>query len=250
MKVYTLGCGGWIPAQNETSCFLVESRDCLIMLDAGTGVSNIRYFTDVLEKYNTLNIILTHYHLDHIIGLSYLLPYVENKDIVIYGPGLSSYQRSTAEILNDFFQPDFFSRALVKLAHKVTCVDYSQKPEFNIGEIVVNTLPQKHSSPSFSIQLDNELLYVTDTAFDASRWKCPPAVKLLLHECWLLSSGDKSQKHCSLEAIMNDLPLGSFKKVMLIHQNPIWGKCEINEILKRIEGTNITLANDLAIIEI
>lgn len=250
MRLYILGCGGWIPAQNETSCFLVESKDSLIMLDAGTGVSNIKKYKDVLNKYDTLHIVLSHYHLDHIIGLSYLLPYVEDKKVIIYGPGRPVYSRSTEEILNDFFQPDYFSRTLNKLAHNVTCRDYCQESKFFIGEIAISISPQKHSSPSFSIQLDDELLYMTDTEFDANRFKNFPAVNLLLHECWQLSSGGITAKHSSLESIIKKLTLNSFNKVLLIHQNPMWSRGEIDEILYRIDGTNISLANDLETITI
>lgn len=250
MKLYTLGCGGWIPAQNETSCFLIEDKGSLIMLDAGTGVSNIREYKDVLERYDTIHVILTHYHLDHIIGLSYLLPYVEEKELLIYGPGLPNYRRSTKEIVNDFLQPDFFSRPLDKLARKVTCFDYGLDLSFKIGETFVKAMPQKHSSPSFSIQLNNELLYVTDTDCNKDKWDNSPNVKLLLHECWQLSNRDSQQKHCSLESILSYLPLKHFDKVLLIHQNPMWDKNDINEILRKIGGTNITLAKDLEEIDV
>lgn len=245
MKLYTLGCTGWIPSNNETCCFLVEHKNHLIMLDAGTGVSNIGHYHYLLEKYKTLHIILSHYHLDHIIGLSYLLPYVSDKSIVIYGPGSPSYQRSTQTILNDLFQADFFSRPLEKLARKVLCIDYSANANFSIGDISCSIKRQNHSSPSYSILIDNELLYATDTSFDASTWANTPFVKVLLHECWQINNDNSPQKHCSLESLLKELPLEKFAKVYLIHQNPMWNESDINLILEMITDTNIFLPKDL-----
>ena len=250
MKLYVLGCAGWIPSKNETCCFLIEHKGHLIMLDAGTGVSNIKHYQDILGKYDTLHIILTHYHLDHIIGLSYLLPYVSNKDVIIYGPGIPSYRKSTKKILSEFFQPYFFSRPLEKLAQKLECVDYSKEPIFNIGDIIISVTKQIHSSPSFSIMLDDELLYVTDTIFDAKRWADTHGVKVLLHECWQIHGDDSQQKHCSLESILKNIPLGNFKKILLIHQNPTWNENDIATISESIKDTNISLAKDLEKIEI
>ena len=220
------------------------------MLDAGTGVSNIGHFKDVLDRYQTLHIILTHYHLDHIIGLSYLLPYISNKKIVIFGPGIPAYHKSTEELLNDFLKPEFFSRPLGKLAQEVSCFDYGEVSSFNIGEIKVSLTKQKHSSPSFSVMLDNDLLYVTDTVFDKIRWEECPEIKLLLHECWQLSDDDAQQKHCSLEAILNYLPLNKFGRVLLIHQNPLWSEKDVNTIHELTKNTNIAMAKDLRVYDI
>lgn len=250
MILYNLGCEGWIPTQNETCCFLVEHKGHLIMLDAGTGVSNIVNYQDVLKKYDTLHIILTHYHLDHIAGLSYLPPFVRDKRLCIYGPGIPSYNKSTAEILNDFFQPHFFSRPLYQLAREVKCVDYAMDSFFSIDTILIHCKKQMHSSPSYSIRIDNELLYVTDTFFDARRWADEQTVKVLLHECWQLHDDINQHKHSSLDALLHGLPLNNFKKILLIHQNPMWDKQEIDQISKAIDGTNIFLPSDLNIVEI
>ena len=250
MKLYALGCAGWFPtSQNETCCFLVEHKGQLIMLDAGTGVSNITHFQDVLKRYDTLHVLLTHYHLDHIVGLSYLPPFVRDKKLCIYGPGIPTYSKTTEETLLDLFQPLFFSRPLYELAREVKCIDYAAKSDFSIDTIIVNCKKQIHSSPSYSIMIDNELLYVTDTFFDPKRWGKEPIVKILLHECWQFHDDIHQHKHSSLEAIMHGLPLKNFKSILLIHQNPMWNKKDVDRISKEIYGTNIRLPHDLDIVE-
>ena len=71
MNIYILGAAGWIPGANETSCIMVENKGQLFILDAGTGLSNIRKYAHILDKYDTVHLLLSHYHLDHMIADRY-----------------------------------------------------------------------------------------------------------------------------------------------------------------------------------
>ena len=112
MQLYLLGCNGWIPGKNETSCFLIEHKNKLIMLDLGTGVSNLSKYKSILDEYDELTVILSHYHLDHTIGIIYLLPYLKDKKLVIYGPGKPYYSMSTEEYLSALLRTEFFFKAI------------------------------------------------------------------------------------------------------------------------------------------
>ena len=246
MRLAFLGCGGWIPGDNETSCFAVEHKDALILLDAGTGISNLPLIRDIYSSHDTVSIILSHFHLDHIIGLIYLLPYLSDKILNIYGPGGSVYGRSTEEILSDVFQKDLFSRPLDRIAAEVHCIDYSAG-SFYINDIHISADEQNHSSPSFQITIDDILRYSTDTSFNANTVKKGNGAKVLLHECWLLSGNDS--KHTSLEQILQ-LDPQCFDDIYLIHQNPVWTGTDIDLIRDRIRGTGIHLPHDGEIIDI
>ena len=52
------------------------------------------------------------------------------------------------------------------------------------------------------------------------------------------------------QAILHGLPRKNFKKILLVHQNPMWNDNEREQITKAIEGTNIYLPYDLDIVEI
>jgi hypothetical protein len=68
MKVVLLGTGGYIPtSQRQTSCLLLPESG--IVLDAGTGMSRIADY----RRTERLDIFLSHAHLDHIAGLTYLI---------------------------------------------------------------------------------------------------------------------------------------------------------------------------------
>ena len=50
MKITVLGSGGWFPSKSRhTSSYLIEYKNKLCILDAGTGISNLNNYNDVLE---------------------------------------------------------------------------------------------------------------------------------------------------------------------------------------------------------
>ena len=67
MKIYFLGTMGWFDTKlGNTLCVLVDTGKEYIIFDAGTGFSKIdNYIKDKRPIY----LFLSHFHLDHIIGL-------------------------------------------------------------------------------------------------------------------------------------------------------------------------------------
>ena len=124
MTIYILGSAGWIPGTNETSCIMVENKGELFILDAGTGVSNIRRYTHILEKYDTVHLLLSHYHLDHMIGLIYIDPFIREKRFRVYGPERMAYPETTEYYLHAFLRKEFFSRSIDTFSDDVRIMDF------------------------------------------------------------------------------------------------------------------------------
>ena len=211
------------------------------MLDCGTGASRLKYYKDVLDRYDEVSIILSHYHLDHMVGFIYLVPYLKDKKLTIYGPGKLVYAKSTKEYFDDFLQPAFFSHSIDNLTKEVHCIDYNGE-DFMIGDVHIGIVPQAHSSPSFQIKIDEELIYATDTHFDLKHWDQKAKAKILLHECWTVKGND--YRHSTLEKLIQGIPQENFNQILIIHHNPEWTKEDIAEINKMIEGTKFLLAQD------
>lgn len=248
MKVYFLGCGGWIPDKDETSCFMIEYKKQLFLLDAGTGVSNLRKYKHVIDKYNRINIILSHYHLDHIIGLIYLLPYIKHRELYLYGPGIPFYEKTTEEMVGVLLQPEYFSRPLLNFCENVKCFDY-QEGDFYINNVKIEIKRQMHSSPSFRITIGEKLIYATDTIFDASEWEDSYQNMTLLHECWEVTSQIGS-KHTSIEDLINGLPSYLLNSTYFIHKNPEWSKSDKEKIQNLVKNKGGCIAKDGMVIEI
>ena len=241
MKIYILGAAGWIPGAYETSCIMVENKDMLFILDAGTGMSNIRKYKAVLAKYDTVHLLLSHYHLDHLIGLIYIDPFIREKKLRIYGPGRMAYPETTGYYLHELLRKEFFSRSIETFSHDVQIMDFPAE-SFFIGDTKITVTEQTHSAPSFRITLDDRFIYATDTIFKAAAWDGISA-DVLFHECWEYTQAGHD-RHTSLLLLKNQLPLSSFGRIYLIHHNPDWTGDDYRKIEEMTAGTNISLAKD------
>ncbi|MGI6137127.1 MAG: MBL fold metallo-hydrolase [Christensenellales bacterium] len=219
MKINILGSAGWMPSYcRETACIMVRKNNTLLLLDAGTGVSNLKHFEKDLEKHDTIHIILSHYHLDHTIGLSYLSKWCKNKSIVLYLPKETKSGQSPREILEQLFNSDSFAHSLYGISKDISFFEYEEKTRFDIGDFIVETKLQTHTSPSFAIKVDDLICYASDTIIEPTTFKWASDVKIVFHECW--SKEKNSSGHSSFEEILEESKKLKNGKVVLIHQNP------------------------------
>ena len=99
-----MGSGGWMPTESrETGCVLLRSHDSALLLDAGTGVRRLATQPTLLEGATRLDVVLTHFHLDHVCGLSYL-PAVPLR-ATAWAPGRWLYGRSSDALLGPLLGP-------------------------------------------------------------------------------------------------------------------------------------------------
>jgi len=240
--LWVLGSAGWMPkAGQETSCFLIEAQGQLVMLDAGTGVANLELVTEVLQRHDRLNVLLSHYHLDHLVGLMYLKRFVADKRVDVYGPGKPVYPQTTEEYAGGMLQSALYSSGPHGFAREVYYHDYGGR-DFCVAGLHVAVRAQSHSAPSFELRLEDLVTYATDTSFDASTWENCAPTELLLHECWQLAAGDP--RHTSVEALAKGLPRERFGKVLLVHHNPSWSVRERGEVARVAADHGMELAHD------
>lgn len=217
MKVWSMGVGGWMPAHGrQTHCTMIETKKQLILVDGGTGISQLMEHEHLLSFYEEVDLILTHYHMDHIMGLFFLPKFFRNKRLTIWGPTSPHYEPSCEEILRRYFERPFATTGLETLAKTVICKDYSSG-EFSIGGVSVRAHEQPHTLPSYGLTFDNLFRIATDTNIIPDNFTND--VKLLFHECWAQKE-NQAGEHTSFESLMGmvknlkDIPVG------LIHRNP------------------------------
>jgi len=66
----------------NTSSILFESGDDLFIFDAGTGIVGAGEYIQRKKNIKTLNIFLTHLHIDHIMGLPFFNPLYDKEKII------------------------------------------------------------------------------------------------------------------------------------------------------------------------
>lgn len=121
-RMVLFGSGGWIPSRHrDTMCVVVELGANLFVLDSGTGMRRFRdrIGHSLLGKYDTISIFLSHYHLDHIVGISYLPLNFTGKRVIFYAPEFVAEDQEPEKILARLFDsPIFFPPFRVPLLHR------------------------------------------------------------------------------------------------------------------------------------
>ncbi|MGC1273038.1 MAG: MBL fold metallo-hydrolase [Planctomycetaceae bacterium] len=173
MRVEFLGTSGFHPTERRhTSCVLLPEVG--IAFDAGTGM--FRLPSRLQTK--TLSIFLSHSHLDHIVGLTYLLPSLINRSIesaVLHGSA-----RTLAAVRDHLFaEPVFPVRLPFEYVELAGSVDLPGG-----GRLTMRS--QNHPGGSLGYRIDwpdRSMAYVTDTTADGSGVDFVRGVDLLIHEC-------------------------------------------------------------------
>ena len=75
------------PFGGNTSCFFLRCGGTGIVLDAGSGLSALGHDLQNDPNPRRLHILITHFHMDHILGLLSFSPFFDpEREIRIYGP--------------------------------------------------------------------------------------------------------------------------------------------------------------------
>jgi ribonuclease BN (tRNA processing enzyme) len=114
----------------------------------------------ILDQIDDLHIVLSHYHLDHIVGLTWL-PKVWPKPFTLHAPEYPLSTSTADEALDRISCPPLFALPLSEYPGGVAVRPLSQKV-FTIGDVEIQTLPQSHSGGSAGYRVGNAFAYITD----------------------------------------------------------------------------------------
>lgn len=186
LTLVPLGTGGYFPSHGrQTMAFLVVAPGAALLLDAGSGVA--RLAEAAVEPYlagvERLDVLLTHYHLDHVVGLSFLPGVTGSRPVRIHAPVPPLVSAGT-EALDRLLAPPLFPVPLHRWPIAVEVAPYAAS-RLEIGPFELSLRPQKHPGGSVGVRLGDRLAYVTDTAMDLATVDFVRGVGTLLHEVWL-----------------------------------------------------------------
>jgi ribonuclease BN (tRNA processing enzyme) len=215
-----LGAGGWFPAHGrQTACALLRNGSRAIMLDAGTGAGRLVERPELLDGIEELDIILTHFHLDHVAGLAYLPGFDLCERTTVWGPGRLLYGEPTDALLAVVSHEPFHPVPLEDQAIEVRDLPAT---EIELAGFRVATRRQdRHSAPSLGLRFDDELAWITDTAYDPGSAAFATGCRTLAHEAWCVSAQPRNPDiHSSaLQAAQVAAQAGA-ERLLLIHQPP------------------------------
>ncbi len=246
MTVLTvLGGGGWIPTGAYATCTaLLREGPAAVLIDAGTGIERLVADPSPLDGVERLELVLTHFHLDHVAGLSYL-PGLRSPNGLrprIWGPGQTLFGRSSEVVLRTLLGPPYFDADFSLIASGVSEL---AEGEQEVGPFALRTRVQPgHSTPTLALRFGDAAAYITDTAYDAENVRFGSGARLLLHEAWYAEgTAEVSRIHTSgREAAMVARDAG-VEELLLIHLHPTGGHDAVLEEARTIFPA-VALAHD------
>ena len=148
----------------DSSCYMVRAGEETVFLDAGTGISAAP------SSFPTPPVVLlTHLHLDHIVGLG-MFPALHNRQqrVKIYVPFCRT-QQEAEESLGRIYKPPFWP---------VRLTDYASRPELlalpdelTLGGLRIDAIPGNHPGGCMVFRLryrEKSIVYVTDYEYEES----------------------------------------------------------------------------------
>lgn len=181
-----LGTNGYIPSGGRhTMSFLVLGPEHALLLDAGTGVARFLEpgVRELLRPYPRLDVLLTHYHLDHVVGLVYLIGAWRNRPLRIWGPAPPLSDSGPREALGRLLNPPLCGVPLEDFPMPLEIVEL-REGRAEIAGLEVRLRRQEHPGGSMGVRLGDALAYATDTAADPATIEFARGVDLLMHEVW------------------------------------------------------------------
>ncbi|HEX5443879.1 MAG TPA: MBL fold metallo-hydrolase [Pirellulales bacterium] len=216
MKLVLLGTTGYHPNdRRHTACMMLPEQG--IVLDAGTAMYRVRDYLCATE----LNIFLTHVHLDHVVGLSFLIDIVHGKPLerVTVHAAPDKLQAVREHLLHPALFPAPLPCEFRPLASEVPLVGGGRLTHF----------PVMHPGGAVGFRLDwpgHALAYVTDTtaAEDAEYVAAIRGVDLLVHECNFPDSDAALAArtgHSTATPVAQVARRAGVGRLVLVHVNPL-----------------------------
>jgi ribonuclease BN (tRNA processing enzyme) len=190
-----------------------------IVLDAGTGAFRIQRHLATRE----LDVFLSHAHLDHVVGLTYLLAPLALKQID------AVRVHGTAAVI-DALKQHLFATAVFPVMPQFDFRPLTGS-SLNVGLTTIRwqTLPS-HPGTSLAYRLETttagkprSLAYVTDTTVDGSYTDFVRGVDVLIHECYFPDSLDDwatKTGHSTTSKVLNVAAQAKAGRLVLVHVDP------------------------------
>ena len=241
LSLTVLGARGSMPREGKdfalyggsTSCYLIRAGEEEIYLDAGSGIAGTRP-----NDYSNISILITHMHLDHIIGLPFFSALAhKNRHIDIYAAARENLNIKTA-----------FDRLVTAPFWPITIGDYPAEVKFHdlpsdtfgtdmtthkfsIGKVSVMATHGTHPNGStiFRLTYDGKsVVYATDFEHTPISG-CDNLIEFSKDSDFLLYDAQYTEEeyekhrgygHSTAEAGLQIAAAANVKRIMFVHHAP------------------------------
>jgi ribonuclease BN (tRNA processing enzyme) len=254
MKLTILGSGTSVPhPQRATPSHWLQTSKGAVLLDAGADAPH-RMAEEQLDWPNLDAIWISHFHLDHLGGLTPFLfgikwaPQTQGriKPLRICGPeGLARLIHAVDES-NDY--------GLLKQPFGIEIIEVAPDENFEIlPGVNASTFSTPHTKESLALRLNDEdsklFVYTSDTGFSHDLAAFAKDAALLLMEC-SFRSNKPVQKHLELADAMRVAHDCAPEKLVLTHLYPEWDDIDLAAEARALWSGETIEAKDGLVLEI
>ena len=210
-----------------TTSVALRFDDALLVFDAGTGLARLGWdpFRRLVPPGDRpIHLFLTHLHLDHTVGLTFL-PALWSNPTVVHVPALDGTGAGLDALANLFGGP-FFPLAFADLLPKISMEEIGPG-HTRIEGARISVRRQDHLGGSLGYRVDDALAFITDAVRDAEAAEFARGAQVLLHEAWIAeppgSDGESTDLngHSSPEDAAVVASQAAVAELLLCHLPPI-----------------------------
>ena len=178
MKIVFLGTNGWYDTKTgNTLSILIATKQHNIVLDAGNGFAKLDRY---LSNANPIFLFLSHFHLDHLIGLHTLFKFSFKQGLTISGP------KGTEKLLRALLKQPF-TAPLDHLSYKTEILELPESQDRLPFKVQVLDLVHPPLSMGYRFHLEGKTIaYCGDTGYCENAVTLAKGADLLISECSFL----------------------------------------------------------------
>lgn len=209
-RAVILGSNGWFDTDTgHTLSILLEYDDCCVVLDAGSGFSLLdRYLADDRPVF----LFLSHFHLDHIIGLHSIHKFSMVKNLTVFG------QPGTRDVIAKILAPPFSA----PFENLPFCFEVLEVPaDGAVLPFEHRVAFLDHADPCLGLRIDHggrSIAFCTDTGYCENALDLARGVDLLFTECAYPSGFERPEwPHLNPESAARIALEAGAGKLVLVH---------------------------------
>ncbi|AMJ61734.1 MBL fold metallo-hydrolase [Bosea sp. PAMC 26642] len=245
----------------DTSCFEVTVGSRSFIIDAGSG---LRRLGQAIMQAGTseATLLLTHLHLDHIIGLSAFKPLFSRQGrVAIHAPAPGG--ANLPAVLARLFAEPFFPIAFERLPCRLDCSSFVPGATLSLGETAVRTIALRHGGGASGYRFDHAghaLVILTDHEHDGAEPEqglvafCRGADLVVYDGMWdetLDFEAHRGWGHSSWQAGLRLIAAAGAGRLACTHHAPNHDDTELSERearLKAIQPASFFIRQDESVI--